>query len=152
MMAATPIDEEFRTGWRVIQRLGARVVLSGGAILLGAGAIDLSHAASAPRLGRRRAQGRAEPVGGDCALDLDRHPVAGRPTAAVGGNHSRAQGARDHRPQRGAAGCAVLVGRGAIRTGTRCAEAARRRTTARPSARQARGARSDQDCRAHLAW
>ena len=45
MMAATPIDEEFRTGWRVIQRLGARVVLSGGAILLGAGAIDLSHAA-----------------------------------------------------------------------------------------------------------
>ena len=151
MMAATPIDEEFRTGWRVIQRLGARVVLSGGAILLGAGAIDLSHAAepwqlypcnlvmglggsefhsdldnlgtlvrppprpraqpradrgkrrgvrrrthtvdseSAPRLGRRRAQGRAEPVGGDCALDLDRHPVAGRPTAAVGGNHSRAR-------------------------------------------------------------
>ena len=211
-MAATPIDEEFRTGWRVIQRLGARVVLSGGAILLGAGAIGLSHAAepwqlypcnlvmglggsqfhsdldnlgtlvrppprpraqpradrgkrrgvrrrthtvdskSAPRLGRRRAQGRAEPVGGDCALDLDRHPVTGRPTAAVGGNHSRAQGARDHRPQRGAAGCAVLVGRGAIRTGTRCAEAARRRTTARPSARQARGARSDQDCRAHLAW
>jgi hypothetical protein len=211
-MAATPIDEEFRTGWRAIQRLGARVVLSGGAILLGAGAIDLSHAAepwqlypcnlvmglggsqfhsdldnlgtlvrppprpraqpradrgkrrgvrrrthtvdseSAPRLGRRRAQGRAEPVGGDCALDLDRHPVAGRPTAAVGGNHSRAQGARDHRPQRGVAGCAVLVGRGAIRTGTRCAEAARRRTTARPSARQARGARSDQDCRAHLAW
>ena len=29
----------------VIQRLGARVVLSGGAMLLGAGAIGLSHAA-----------------------------------------------------------------------------------------------------------
>jgi MFS family permease len=103
MMAATPSDEEFRTGWPVvlscfatavfawgfvsygqpvylaelqrmhgwsagtiggattvsfiigagllpwvsgvIQRLGARVVLSGGAMLLGAGAIGLSHAA-----------------------------------------------------------------------------------------------------------
>ena len=94
-MAATPSDEEFRTGWQpcspgvlspmgspsispsysgctggppgtiggattvsfiigagllpwvsgVIQRLGARVVLSGGAMLLGAGAIGLSHAA-----------------------------------------------------------------------------------------------------------
>ena len=72
----------------------------------------------APRLGRCRARGRAEPVGGDCAIDLDRHPVAGRPTAAVGGSHSRAQGARDHRPQRGVAGCAVLVGRCAIRAGT----------------------------------
>ena len=238
MMAATPIDEEFRSGWPVvlacfatavfawgfvsygqpvylaelqrmhgwsagtiggattvsfiigaallpwvsgvIQRLGACVVLSGGAILLGAGAIGLSHAAEpwqlypcnlvmgfgwagmsstaistilahwfdlhrglalslaltgasvggfavapvpltsepAPRLGRCRARGRAEPVGGDCAIDLDRHPVAGRPTAAVGGSHSRAQGARDHRPQRGVAGCAVLVGRCAIRAGT----------------------------------
>jgi MFS family permease len=34
----------------VIQRLGARVVLSGGAILLGAGAIGLSHAAEPAQL------------------------------------------------------------------------------------------------------